>query len=455
MPVAKREQSEEAQMSLESPPEVASPEARDTASTTTTSEVHISVQHAAPGRERANLVLAALFFGVFVLGCAELLVVGMLNLIADSLRVSVPAAGTLVTAYALGMAIGGPVLTALTIKLNRRAVLIGAMIVFALANLVPVLMPSYGLFIAVRVLAGTVQGLFVATAFTTGMSIIPPQRAGRAISAIISGVAVSAALGVPLGTLAGQALGWRASFTAIIVLAVAALIAIVALVPSVPGTGSGVAGQARHAFAPRVLAVLGLCFVAFASLYAALTYIVPFLQHVTGITGGAVSGFLLAYGVATAAGCLGGGRFADHHPARTLIAGTTGTAVALAALYLVGSIPVLVALVLAAWGLFAFGMVPSLQLRVVSLAGPGGQLASSLPASAVNLGIALGPVAGGAAFSHFGAPAPVITGLIIAVIGVAAARATSHLRPPAAQEPAPAEELIQPAAANQPTAQAA
>ncbi len=254
---------------------------------------------------------------------------------------------------------------------------------------------------------------------------------------------------MPLGTLAGQALGWRGSFTAIVVLAVVALIATLVLVPSVPGTGRGAAGQARYAFAPRVLAVLGLNFVVFASLYAALTYIVPFLQHVTGITGAPVSVFLLAYGVATAVGSFGGGRFADANAARTLIVATTGTAVALGALYFVGSIAFLVALMLLVWGLFAFGMTASLQLRVISLAGPGGALAQSLPASAINVGIAFGSYAGGVAIGSFTASAPVITGLIIAVISIVAAWATSYLKPPAAKR-APG-----PAAAGEPGIEAA
>lgn len=168
------------------------------------------------GRGRTNLVLAVLFFGVFVLGCAELLVVGMLDLIAADLHVSTSAAGTLVTAYALGLAIGGPIMTALTIKLDRRVVLVGALVVFALANLAPVLITDYGLFVVARGVDGAVQGLFVAVAFGIGTSIVSPERAGRAISVIISGVAVSAALGVPLGTAIGQRLGWRGSFTAII-----------------------------------------------------------------------------------------------------------------------------------------------------------------------------------------------------------------------------------------------
>jgi DHA1 family inner membrane transport protein len=145
-----------------------------------------------------------------------------------------------------------------------------------------------------------------------------------------------------------------------------------ARIGAVQGLFVATAFAAGIAVVPRVLAVLGLCFLAFASLYAAPTYIVPFLDDVTGISGALISVFLLAYGVATAVGSFSGGRFADQNAARTLLVATTGSAVSLLALYLVASIPLLVALVLLAWGRFAFGMAPSLQYRVVSLAGPGG-----------------------------------------------------------------------------------
>jgi DHA1 family inner membrane transport protein len=383
-----------------------------------------------PGR--ANLALATLFLGMFVIGSTELLVVGVLDLIAADLRVSIPSAGSLVTAYALGLAIGGPILTAATIKLNKRTVLAGALVLFVLGNLVAVLTTSYGLFLVARTLTGAIQGLFIAAAFAAGISVAPPERMGRAIAVVISGVAVSGAVGVPLGTLVGQALGWRGSFTAAAVLAVIALIATLALVPSVPSVGGGAGSQARYAFAPRVLAVLALTSLVFASLYAALTYIVPFLQTVTGISGGLISVFLLAYGVATAVGSFGGGHFADTNAARTLIVATTGVALCLLALYLVGTIAVLVALVLLASGVFAMGMAPSLQYRVVGLAGPGGAFAQSLPASAANVGIAFGSFAGGVAIGSFTASAAVIAGLIIAVIAIPVAWATSFLRPPTA-----------------------
>ncbi|GAA2810153.1 MFS transporter [Nonomuraea dietziae] len=393
----------------------------------------MGTRQAALSQGRTNLALATLFFGTFVLGTAELLVVGVLNLIAADLGVSIPAAGALVAAYALGLAVGGPILTALTIRLDKRTVLIGAVVLCVLGNLVPVLAADYGLFVTARALTGALHGLFVAVAFVVGMSIVPPERMGRAIAAVFSGFAVSAALGMPLGTLVGQALGWRGSFTAVVALSLIALIATVTLIPSVPSTG-GAGDQAAYAFAPRVLAVLFLNFLVFASLYSALTYIVPFLESVTGVSGALVSAFLLAYGVATAVGSFGGGRFADTNAARTLIVATIGVAACLLVLHLVGAIALLVALALLAWGLFALGMVPSLQYRVVSLAGPGGALASSLPASAANVGIAFGSVAGGAAIGSFSASSAVLTALIIAVVAIPVAWATSFLRPPVTEE---------------------
>jgi DHA1 family inner membrane transport protein len=404
----------------------------------------MSTRQAVLSQRGANLALATLFLGTFVLGTAELLVVGVLNLIAADLRVSIPAAGALVSANALGLAIGGPILTALTIKMNKRSVLIGALVLFTVANLVPVLTADYGLFVAARSVAGALQGLFIAVGFVVGTSVVPPERMGRAMSVVISGVAVSAAVGVPLGTLVGQVLGWRGSFTVVVVFALIALIAALRLIPPVPSTGGGAAGQAKYAFAPRVLAALGLNFLVFAALFAALTYLVPFLQAVTGISGGMIGVFLLAYGVATAVGSFGGGRFADQNAARTLIVATIGVAASLLALTVVGTVAFLVVLALAALGLFGMGMAASLQYRVVSLAGPGAQLASALPASAINMGIAFGSAAGGLAVGGFTASAAVITGLVVAVVAIPVAWATSFLKPPVV------EGASEPAAATQP-----
>ncbi|QFZ20707.1 MFS transporter [Saccharothrix syringae] len=397
-------------------------------------------------RGRANVVLATLFVGSFVLGSAELLMVGVLNLIADDLDVSIPTAGTLVTAYALGVAIGGPLLTALTIRFDKRLILLGSALLFALGNLVPVLTGSFVPFVVVRAVTGSLHGLFVAVAFLVAMAVVPPDRAGRAISVVFSGFAVSAAAGVPLGTLVGQALSWRDSFVAIVVLCALVCAVVAATVPSLPATGEAGAGdQARHAFAPRVLAVLGLGLLMFASLYSALTYIVPFLEGVTGVTGALLSVFLLAYGVSTAVGSFGGGRFADSGGApRAMLVGCVGATASMVVLLVGGSIAAVVILALLVWGMFALGAVPAFQYRVLELAGPGSRLASSLPASAANAGIALGSVIGGAAIGAAGGSgvsSAVVAGIVVGVITIPIAWATGFLRRPAADgaaEPAPA-----------------
>jgi DHA1 family inner membrane transport protein len=397
----------------------------------------VSTQQAAVSPRSAARALAMLFVGAFVMGSSEMLVVGVLDLVAGDLSVSVSTAGTLVTGFALGLAIGGPILTALTIRLNRRTILCGTLVLAIACNLVVALSSSYDLTLVARTLTGAFAGLFDAAAFAAGIAVVPRERAGRALAVVISGFAVSTAVGVPLGTLLGHAIGWRGSYTAIVVLLAITLIATVALVPSVPNTGGGVDGQVRYAFAPRVLAVLALCALVFGAAFAAMTYIVPFLQEVTGVSGALISVFLLAYGVATAVGSFGGGRFADRNAGLTLIVAAVGATGSLAALHLFGTNPFLVALLLLALGAFVMGSGPSLQYRVVALAGPGGQLAQSLPASAINLGIAFGSFAGGVAVGSFTASAAILTGLVIAAVAVPVAWATSRLEPPVVKDSAP------------------
>jgi DHA1 family inner membrane transport protein len=395
----------------------------------------MSTHTASGSQSRTNLALALLFLGTFTLGSAELVVVGVLEPIASDLGVSLSTAGTLVTAYALGLSIGGPLLTALTIRIGRRALLWSTLAVWLVFNLIAVIVANFGMFIVVRAITGSLQGLFVGLAFTTGISIVPPERIGRAFSAVIGGFAVSTALGVPIGTLIGQAAGWQGAFLSIIGLGVLVLIALILVIPPVPNGGAGSAWtQARHAFAPRVLAMLGLCILLFAGPYSTLTYITPFLDQVTGISGALISAFLLAYGAATAVGAFGGGRFADRNAPRAILVANVVLVLALLFLFFVGKIPILVALALLVWGVVGFGLVPSLQYRVVQLAGPGRDLAATLPASAINAGIAIGSLVGGWALASHGPSSPVVTGIVISAIAIPVAWVTSLLKAPATDE---------------------
>jgi DHA1 family inner membrane transport protein len=386
---------------------------------------------------RSGPALAALFAAAFVMGSAELLVVGVIDLIAADLAVPVSTAGAAVTAYALGIAVGGPILTALTIRSGRRPVLAWALAGYVVATAAPLVTSSAALFLTTRFAAGALHGLFIGVAFAVAGALVPPERTGRAIGIVLGGISVSTALGVPLGTLVGQAMGWRAGFAGVALLGLGALLALLRVVPAVAVSGGGRASvQARHAFAPRVLAVLGTGLLG--GQYAVLTYITPFLQERTGVSSAAVSAFLLAHGVATAVGVFAGGWAADRSATRALVLGNAALVVALGLLHLVAAIPVLVAIVLVVWGVVGMGLVPSLQYRVLELAGPGRDLAATLPASALNAGIALGALAGGWTLDAFGAGGPLITGLVVTAVALPAAWATSALRPTPTSEGVPA-----------------
>jgi DHA1 family inner membrane transport protein len=244
--------------------------------------------------------LATLALSAFVVGTCELVIVGLLDCVAGSTDVSISSAGQLVTGYALGISIGGPIV-ALTTRVSRRALLLTSRAAFVAGNAVTA--AGYGMLMASRVATGAVQGLFVGVASVVAAGLVPPERRAQAMSMVFGGIAVSTVLGVPLGTLLGRALGWRATFVAIIALGVLAMACAVAFVPAVEGQGAGRFGeQARAAFAPPVLAMLGVGLLLIGGQFTAFTYLTPYLQQVTGIFGGAVSAFLLVYGLAFVGG---------------------------------------------------------------------------------------------------------------------------------------------------------
>jgi DHA1 family inner membrane transport protein len=379
---------------------------------------------------RTRLVLVTLFVGAFTMGCAEMLPVGLLDLIAEDLRVGVPAAGMLVTANALGLALGGPLLTLVTTRLERRRVLLVALAVFAAGSLLPALGAGFVPLLLARVVLGAVQGVFIAAGISTATAVVPAARAGRSMAVVISGFATASAVGLPLGTLLGHAMGWRAAFIVLVAQAIVVLGLALAVLPRVPSSPDARLGaQARYAFAPRVLGMLALCLVIFCGIQSALTYLVPFLGAVTSVSGPGIGVYLLAYGVATTVGSAAGGALADVNASRTLVLGTAGVALSLGAIMLGGANPLVVLVATFGVGLFGMGMAPSMQHRVAALAGPGAPLAASLPASAVNAGIALGSLAGGAAYAAGGPSASILAATAIAVVSILAAAAASLLHP--------------------------
>ena len=363
---------------------------------------------------RSGVVLAGLLLGTFVTGSAELLTAGLLPLISPAFGVSIAAAGSLFSAYALGLAIGGPLLTAATLRMDRRPVLLGSMALFAIMVMAPAVLPHFGWFVATRLVAGALQGLFLAAAFTTATAVVRPERVGRALAVVIAGFSISTVLGLPLGVLVGSVVGWRGAVLIVAGFAVVATGLLGVVIPSVPGSRlSGTSGL-RNALAPRVLALLALSLTLFAAPGAVMGYLMPLLEHVTGVSGPLASAILVAYGVANVAGSFLGGRLADANAARALVLVTFGLVTSAAVLFVARSQPLLAVAAILAWAVFASSAPASVQYRAVSLAGPGGALVTSLPASAASAGIALGSTASGIAYTAAGPSAVIITGMIIA-----------------------------------------
>ena len=385
-----------------------------------------------PSTARPAYALAGLFAAAFVVGTAELVVVGLLTLVADDLDASVSAAGLLVTSYALGIAIGGPLLTAATFRLPRRAMLGSAFAVYLAGTLLAAAAPSFGSLLAARVMTGALHGLFIGVALGVASSIVTPERRGQALGLVLGGVATSTALGLPLGTFLGQQFGWRAAFVAVAAAGALVLLGLSVAVPPIAREGSSrLRTQVRDALAPRVLAVLGCGFLIMGGHFAALTFLTPFLEEVTGLSATAVSAYLLLYGLASAAGTVLGGRAADANARLSLVVGAGLVVLSLAAMRVVGDEPLLLAVALAVWGFAGWGLVPSLQSRTMDLAGAGRDLAATLPASAITGGIAIGAIAGGAALDGDGTSAPPLVGAVVCLAALPLLVLTNRLKLPA------------------------
>ncbi|MFC5462148.1 MFS transporter [Massilia niabensis] len=355
------------------------------------------------------LALWALTLSAFAIGTTEFVIVGLIPDVAASLGVSVPSAGLLVSVYALGVAVGAPVLTALTARVPRKQLLIGLMLLFTVGNLVASVAPGYASLMAARVLTGLAHGVFFSIGSTIATSLVPKAQAARAIALMFTGLTVALVTGVPLGTWIGQQFGWQSTFLAVALLGVVAMIGSWLLVPA--SIGGAKPARLAEQFAvlkkPRLLLVYAITTLGYGGSFIAFTYLAPILQDVAGFAPSSVSLVMLVYGVSVAAGNIWGGRLADRKgPVRALQVVFGLLAAVLAVLSFTAPHPVLVVATVLAWGAVAFGNVPALQLYVVQRAerdAPGAlDMASGLNIAAFNLGIALGAWGGGLVVGELG-----------------------------------------------------
>ena len=355
------------------------------------------------------IALLALTISAFAIGTTEFVIVGLLPTIAADLAVSLPSAGLLVSLYALGVAIGAPVLTALTGKVPRKALMLGLMALFTLGNLVAWQAPGYESLIVARILTGLAHGVFFSIGSTIAASLVPKEKAASAIAIMFTGLTVALVTGVPLGTFIGQQFGWRTTFLAVSALGVIAFLGSLLFVPknvihSKPAT---LRQQIRVFAQPRLLLVYAMTAVGYGGSSIAFTFLAPMLEQITGFSIHAVGGVMLAYGVSVAIGNLWGGKLADQRgPILALKQIFLLLAIVLLALTFTAHNPWLMLATVLAWGGVAFGNVPGLQIYVVNqaqrFAPEAVDVASGLNIAAFNIGIAIGAWGGGLIVANVG-----------------------------------------------------
>jgi len=368
------------------------------------------------------LALWALALSAFAIGTTEFVIVGLIPTIAASLQVSVPSAGLLVSLYALGVAIGAPLLTAMTGRVPRKQLLLGLMVLFTIGNLVAWMAPDYTALMAARVLTGLAHGVFFSIGSTIATSLVPKEKAASAIALMFTGLTVALVTGVPLGTFIGQHFGWQATFLAVSLLGVIAVIGSAILVPSdIAGSKPApLLMQLAVLKKPRLLLVYAITTLGYGGSFIAFTYLAPILQQVSGFAASTVSLVMLVYGVSVAAGNIWGGKLADRlGPVRALQIVFALLALVLLVLAFTAPSKPLVLITVLAWGAVAFGNVPGLQVYVVRRAERDApqavDVASGLNIAAFNVGIALGAWGGGLIVAHLGLMATPWIGALVVV----------------------------------------
>lgn len=359
----------------------------------------------APRHITGNAPLVWLATGTFAVGTESFMIAGLLPGMAQDLAVSVATAGQLVTVFALAYALSSPVLTALTGRVDRRTLLIGAMIAFALANLLAFCAHNYGQLMAARVLLAFAAGLYVPGANALASAVVAPERRGTAIAIVNGGLSLAIALGVPAGAVLGGALGWRSTFASVAVLAV---IAIAGLLGGLPrGIGAGLASASLRqriatAAQPAVLRTLLVTTLWAMASYTTYTYLAPLLDSSTIVHGAAIGFVLFGWGGAAAVGLAISGPAVDRKGPRAVILpalATSTTAFVVLSLSAhmfskqLAIVPVMLAI--AAWGVAHWAFYPAQQATLVSKAGvAAAPIALSLNASFMYLGFSLGAALG-------------------------------------------------------------
>jgi MFS transporter, DHA1 family, inner membrane transport protein len=385
--------------------------------------------------------LLALAIGAFGIGTTEFVVMGMLPEIADDLGVSVSAVGILISAYAIGVVIGAPTLTALGLRFTPRQTLIALMVVFVVGNALAAFAPTYGTLAAARVLTALAHGSFFGVGAVAARRLVPPDRATRAISLMITGLTLANVIGVPLGTFVAQQASWRVVLGAIAVIGLVTIAGLLAWMPSGAGEPSDLRSELSAFRRGQVWLVLGLTMVGFSALFAVYSYVSPILTELGGIPTGWVTPVLALFGIGTTIGTLAGGRLGDRYGFSFVVVGLLAMTVVLVAFAFLARTPVTAIALLVLFGTLSFALGPVVQNAVIDAARvPGGSLVSAANQGAFNVANAVGAALGALVISSgLGYTAPMWVGAVLALAGagIAVLARSADRRPARVPEPLP------------------
>ena len=369
---------------------------------------------------KLNLPLLALAAGAFGIGVTEFAPMGLLPVMATDLGVSIPTAGLLISAYALGVMLGAPLMTLTTGRVPRRTLLIGLVGIFTVGNLLSAVSTDYTMLLIARIVTSLNHGAFFGVGSVVAAGLVAPNRRAGAVAAMFMGLTIANVIGVPLATWAGDVLGWRASFWGIAGIGAVVMAALRLTLPALPAPeGGNVANELRVLTRGPVLSALALTVIGSSAMFTVFTYITPILQQETHASIGFVTAMLVTYGVGLTVGNWLGGKFADRSVDRTLIVTLTSLAALLVAFAFAMPFAGISAVLIFLWGVASFALVPPLQMRVMAAASDAPNLASAVNIGAFNLGNAIGAALGGAVIgAGLGFPAVALAGAAASAVGL-------------------------------------
>jgi len=355
---------------------------------------------------------------VFGITTGEFVIAGILPDVATDLDVSIPAAGLLVTAYAIGMIVGGPALTALTARYPRKPLMLTLLAVTVLGNLASAFAPSYDLLFVARIVTALVTSTFFANAIVTAVSTAPPGKQASTVSTLVFGMNVAMVLGAPIGTFIGNSYGWRSTFLAITVVCALGLLMTLRLVPAVASAGTSAVAEFRVFRDRQVLLAIAVTAVGSAGVLMVFIYIAPLLTDLTGFAAGTVAIMILVFGVGATVGNFAGGWLSDRAPMRAQLGLLTLLALALLATWAASASILITAVMVFVLGALGFSVIPGMQARVMSTATQAPTLAIAVNASGYQVAAAVAGWLGGAVIAGPGLPSVYLVAAGITVAGV-------------------------------------